>query len=164
MTQQPLRLPSNVPEVLAEEVRRYGNVGVETGALLLTAPGDLTVTTVALAGQQGIQRGLGLFVITLPAFDALFTYAENHELQVRAMVHSHPEEAFLSYVDRQQGLRMRGFISAVIPTYADPPPLPEHWGWWRYDKDWHPDEPARVAADIPPAEILIFDAGGVRGH
>jgi len=164
MTRQRLSIPANAVEAIVEDVRRYGLHHVETGALLLTKPGEHVILAAALAGEAGIERSEGLFIITLPAFDALFTYAEDHGLQVRAMVHSHPREAFLSPTDRRYGLRMRGFLSAVVPTYADPPVTPQAWGWWRYDDDWHPTEPAEATGADTSAQVLTFDAGGVREH
>lgn len=164
MTEDQLRISANVVAELVREVRHHGHVPEETGALLLTAPGDREVIAVALAGLDGIQRGEGLFAIILPAFDALFTYAEEQGLQVRAMVHSHPREAFLSYVDRQHGLRVRGFLSAVIPTYRNPPAGPEAWGWWRYDGDWHTAEPAIMVEHGPVAKVFTFDSRGIHDH
>lgn len=161
MTGLQLRIPANAVESLVREVRRRGRASEETGALLLTEPDGCDVVALALAGGDGIQRDIGLFVITMPAFDSLFTFAENEGLQVRAMVHSHPREAFLSLVDRQHGLRVRGFISAVIPTYRNPPADPGEWGWWSYQGDWHAVEPATVAEHGPVAKVFTFDSGGI---
>ncbi|GLZ32030.1 hypothetical protein Lesp02_42180 [Lentzea sp. NBRC 105346] len=161
MTEDQLVISTNSVESLIKAVRRHGLAWEETGALLLTTPEKWDVVAVALAGDDGIQRGKGLFVITLPAFDALFTYAEEQDLQVRAMVHSHPYEAFLSPVDRQHGLRVRGFISAVIPTYGDPPVDPSDWGWWRFEDDWHPTQPAIMVEHGPVAKVFTFDSGGL---
>ena len=160
----PLRLHPTGVEALLQDVLRYGQRDLETGGLLLTAPGHRDTVVLALAGTAGIQRQTGLFVITMPALDSIFTYAEESGLQARAMVHSHKRTAFLSRTDRERGLRVRGFLSAVIPTYADPPRHPDRWGWWRHDSDWHPVEPAALNSTLPATRIVTFGADGVREH
>ncbi|WP_433358735.1 hypothetical protein [Streptosporangium sp. CA-115845] len=151
-------------EELLGHVRGYGRRDVETGGLLITRPREAGVAVLALAGSAGIQRQRGLFVITMPALDAIFTYAEDRDLQVRAMFHSHKHRAFMSSTDRRSGLNAQGFISTIIPTYTDPPPDPSQWGWWRYEKDWHPTSPAVADQALSSTKIITFDAGGVLEH
>lgn len=162
MSATALSLPTNAIEAMLADVRHHGHQRLETGGLLLTRPGSQEVTTVAIAGCEGVHREWGLFVLTMPAFDALFSHAEDAGLQARAMWHSHERAAFLSRTDRQQGLRMRGFTSTVIPTYRTPPGDPGSWGWWTYDGgDWQESPPA-VAHPAATATIVSFDQGGVR--
>ncbi len=162
MIQPNLVVPAGAATRLCADIRQYGRSGVETGGLLLTTPGDPAVRVVAVAGTTGIVRGYGLFVITRPAFDAIFTWAEDHELQVRAMVHSHPDEAFLSPTDREGGLRVRGFYSAVVPTFADPPEDPAAWLWWTFASDWVPMLAPRLDSTADLTSSVVFDGDGVR--
>jgi proteasome lid subunit RPN8/RPN11 len=162
MSQPNLIVPASAAIRLCADIRRFGELDVETGGLLLTDPGDSTVRVVAVAGITGITRRHGLFVITRPAFDAIFTWAEDHELQVRAMVHSHPKKAFLSRTDREGGLLVRGFQSAVVPTFVNPPADPAAWGWWTYDSDWVQSPPPRNDSTTIPTDSVVFDGDGVR--
>ncbi len=162
MSQPNLVVPAGVATRLCGDIRRHGQSGVETGGLLLTKPGDPVVRVVAVAGTTGIIRRYGLFVITRPAFDAMFTWAEDHNLQVRAMVHSHAEEAFLSRTDREGGLRVRGFYSAVVPTFADPPADPAGWRWWTYGSDWVQVQAPRLDSTANLTDCVVFDGDGVR--
>lgn len=162
---QPLHIPRGTLDALAAHVRRYGQDDLESGGFLLTQPGEPRTLMLALAGTAGIVRGPGLFIITAPALDRLFTHAERHGLQARAMIHSHPEEAFLSPTDRRYSLRIRGFLNAVVPDYATPPDDPAAWGWWRHEHDWIPCPPAQAVPDTPtPARTVTFDAEGIREH
>ena len=162
---EPLHIPRRALDALTAHLCRYGQDDLESGGFLLTRPGEPDILMLALAGTTGIVRGPGLFIITAPAFDRLFTHAEQHGLQVRAMIHSHPEEAFLSPTDRRYSLRVHGFINAVVPDYATPPDDPAAWGWWRHDHDWIPCPPAIAVPDTPiPARIVTFDAEGLYEH
>ncbi len=162
MSQSCLIVPSVVAARLCDDVGRYGQNGVETGGFLLTKPGSDMTHVVALAGAVGIIRQYGLFVITRPAFDAVFTWAEENDLRVRALVHSHAKEAFLSPTDRRGGLLVNGFASAVIPNFADPPRDPAAWRWWVYASDWIPASPPLTEDTATKADIVIFDGDGVR--
>ncbi len=158
----PLQLPRTAVDAIADHVAACGKQRLETGALLLTEPGDTTVTTIAIAGTTGVHRGYGRFVLTMPVIDRLFTYAETNNLQVVAHVHSHGRGAFLSPIDRTGTIRMTGFIAAVIPTFATPPRDPDRWGWWSFrDGDWH-DHPPAVMTDEGTVELVTVDADGVR--
>ncbi|HCT80364.1 MAG TPA: hypothetical protein DGG94_01030 [Micromonosporaceae bacterium] len=162
MSQPRFTLPALAATLVCAEVSRWGQAGVETGGFLLTKLGDPLVRVVALAGTTGIIRRYGLFVITRPAFDAIFTWAEDNDLQVRAMVHSHADKAFLSLTDREGGLRVRGFLSAVVPTFADPPCDPATWGWWTYTSDWASTSAPRLDAAANLVDSVVFDGDGVR--
>lgn len=158
----PLLLPANGVTALVAHIRTHGRQGVETGAVLLTAPGDATVATVALPGTLGVIRAPDRFILTMPVIDALFTYAEQHALQARVHVHSHGGAAFLSRTDRAGCLRMPGFVAAVVPTFRTPPLDPALWGWWSFaDGDWH-EHPAGTVYPSCPATVVTFDAEGVR--
>ncbi|TDD87336.1 hypothetical protein E1293_07990 [Actinomadura darangshiensis] len=160
----PLRINPGGFIDLLDDVRQHGQRDRETGALLLTAPGTDEVAVIALTADTGIRRRSDLFTITRPAFDSLFTYAEDAGLQVRAMIHSHRGAAFLSATDRTHGLNLRGFISAVIPDYACPSNRPDHWGWWRFNDSWIPTVPATLEESLPAPKIIKFDAEAVHDH
>ncbi|MFF9040428.1 hypothetical protein ACF090_33750 [Streptomyces sp. NPDC014892] len=159
-----LVLPASAVDPVLQEIRRHGLADQETGALLLTGRSDMQVLVVAVAGTTGIVRGRGLFTVSAVAYDRLFTFAEERSYRVRAMIHSHPEEAFLSRTDRAYSLRVPGFVSAVVPTYAAPPADPESWGWWRFDQDWEPCTAPVVDPGLSLVRTVVFDEEGVREY
>ena len=147
--------------VICDEVRRFGARELETGGFLLTSD-HRTVSHVALAGAAGIERDWGRFVVRREALDQLFTYAEDRDLRVAAMFHSHQHEAFLSPIDRTGGINMAGFTSMVIPTFEDPPTSTTSWGFWIFEaREWCHAEPW-AAVGIASVAPLRFDAKGVR--
>jgi hypothetical protein len=161
MTQ--LHLGADAVDTIIADVAWHGALGVETGALLLTPHGEPAVTVVALAGTAGIDRHSGLLVFSSAALNPLFSYAEDHDLQLRAQVHSHMYDAFLSPTDKAGNIRMPGFIASVVPNFATPEAHTNVWGWWTFDgTDWTPTEPALVTAQ--DTKFVIFDADGVRDY
>jgi proteasome lid subunit RPN8/RPN11 len=162
MSELNLVIPPTAATRLCTDIRRYGQSGVETGGFLLTKHGNPTVSVVAVAGTTGIVREYGLFIVTRPAFDTIFTWAEDNELQVRAMVHSHPEEAFMSRTDREGGLRVKDFRSAVVPTFNNPPEDPALWRWWTFTSDWAPTCAPRCDSTVTSTDSVVFDGDGVR--
>ncbi|MGW3015787.1 hypothetical protein [Streptomyces longwoodensis] len=159
-----LVLPVGAVDPVLEEIRRHGRADQETGALLLTGQSDMRVLVVAVAGTAGIVRAPGLFTVSAVAYDRLFTFAEERSYRVRAMIHSHPEEAFLSRTDRAYSLRVPGFVSAVVPTYTAPPADPALWGWWRFEQDWLPCTAPVVDPALLPMSTVVFDEEGVREY
>jgi len=164
MTLPQLHLGTHAIETMVDDVRQYGGLGVETGSLLLTPRGEPTVSVLALAGEAGVTRHRGLFVLSAAALNPLFDYAEDRDLQVRAQVHSHMFEAFLSPTDKAGNIRMHGFIAAVIPTFATPSSDVAVWAWWVFDDaEWVETRPATVAANLKTT-VITFDADGVHEH
>lgn len=162
---EPLRIPRRALDSITAHVQHYGQQELETGGFLLTEPQQPRVCVLALAGSTGIIRGEGLFVVTVPALDRLFTHAEDNGLQVRAMLHSHPAEAFLSMTDRRYSLRVHGFINAVVPDYATPTADAAAWGWWRHDGDWVTCPPPQFTTDdAHPLQVVVFDAEGLHAQ
>jgi len=157
----PLAVPAAAGLAIADEVRRYGALDVETGGFLLAPEGTGSVCTVALAGTSGIIRRHLQLQISELALDQLFAYAGERGCWVPAQFHSHAGEALLSRTDREHGLRVPGFVSAVIPGFADPSTNLDIWTWWRFDQgDWHPaDSPSTGGCDL---RQVIFDEDGVR--
>ncbi|WML82340.1 hypothetical protein [Streptomyces sp. VNUA74] len=159
-----LALPTGAVGPVLKEIRRHGLADQETGALLLTGQSDMCVRVVAVAGTAGIVREPDLFTVSAVAYDRLFTFAEERSYRVRAMIHSHPEEAFLSRTDRAYSLRVPGFVSAVVPTYTAPPADPVSWGWWRFEQDWVPCTAPVADPAVPPVRTVVFDEEGVREY
>ncbi len=156
-----LDLPAPAGPAIAAEVGRYGALGVETGGFLLAPEGTGSVCTVAFAGARGITRHQLQLQISEIALDQLFGFAEQHGSWVPAQFHSHAGQAFLSQTDREYGLRVPGFISAVIPGFTEPPEHPDAWTWWRFDDpDWN--ETSRPQAGYGDVRQVIFDEDGVR--
>ena len=96
MIESALLLPQGAIDAIVDHIAAHGARGVETGGFLLTRPGDSLVVAVALTGSSGVTRRRDLFIVSVPVIDRLFTYAEDRDLQVRAHLHSHAREAFLS--------------------------------------------------------------------
>jgi proteasome lid subunit RPN8/RPN11 len=159
---EPLLLPVSSVAPLTSHVRGHGTAGVETGAILLAPIGTETITTIALAGTNGVVRRQDLFVMNMRVIDAIFSYAEQLGLQARVHLHSHRGGAFLSDTDRAGGIRVPGFIAAVLPTYRNPPSDPKRWGWWSFSgTDWNSRSPAELVRDLPTT-IITADAEGIR--
>jgi hypothetical protein len=157
-----LRLPRGALGSIAEHVRHYGAKGLETGAFLLAdeaAPSIVVV--VAFSGERGVTRRPDLFHVSGRALERLFTWADELRMRVRAQLHSHRREAFLSRTDQNHGLSVRGFTSAVIPNFVDPPRDPVRWGWWRFDGDaWLAIPPASLTETA--VRFITFDEDGIR--
>lgn len=157
----PFALPTAAGQVIAEEVRQFGQRRVETGGFLLVPREHTTVTVVAFAGEAGIIRKRLLFHVSALALDQLFGFADQRSCWVPAQFHSHAAGAFLSFTDQQLGLRVNGFTSAVIPCFADPPAGVAAWGWWRFStEDWAPCRSPRIEGG--GLEVVTFDEEGVR--
>lgn len=158
-----LLIPRDAVTALVADVAAYGAQDVETGAFLLTQRGCNDVSVLALLGTEGVVRHRGRLEVSATVMDPLFTFAEDRDLQVRAQVHSHKGDAFLSLVDRRGNIRVPGFTAAVIPTYRTPPAEPQRWGWWTYrTPDWTKSLPGLTTEDS--AHVITVDAGGVRDH
>jgi proteasome lid subunit RPN8/RPN11 len=158
-----LDVPAAAGPAIAAEVRRYGELDVETGGFLLAPEGTGSVCTVAFVGTSGIIRRRLQLQISEIALDQLFAFAGEQGCWVPAQFHSHAGGAFLSRTDREYGLRVPGFISAVIPGFADPPMSLDAWTWWRFDRgEWHTvGSPSAGGCDL---RQVVFDDDGVRGR
>lgn len=160
MIDDPLGLSAEAASAIVDDVRFHGRRGVESGSILLTRRGERDVQLVAIAGERGITRRHGLFMLSSSALNPLFDLAEDYDLQLRAQVHSHGGEAFLSRTDRAGNIRLPGFIASVIPNFADPPKDVASWGWWVFTgEDWAPADPATPSAATP--RVVTFDADGI---
>jgi hypothetical protein len=156
-----LVLPEAAGQVIVADVARYGCEQLETGGFMLAPVGTDSVTAIARAGTKGIVRRRELFQVSELALDALFARAEAHELWIPAQYHSHGLGAFMSDCDVEHGLSVAGFISVIVPFFANPPRDPSAWGWWRFDGDWITLAPS--APMIGEVAVSVFDEDGVRG-
>lgn len=156
-----LTVPRETSHAIVGEVRRYGAKDVETGGFLLAPRGSEAITTVAFAGVKGIVRHRLYFEISEIALDRLFGFAEDAGCSIPAQFHSHAGLAFLSRTDREHGLRVPDFISAVIPDFTAPPEEMSAWTWWRFNHgDWHAtNSPRTTNGDL---HLIIFDEDGIR--
>lgn len=159
-----LSISTDLVAELTRDVAGHGALECETGGFLLAQreksgeAGHLDV--LALARNSGIQRRRDLFVISATAIERLFTWAGEQELAIRAQVHSHRKQAFLSPTDERHGFAVERFITTVIPSYATPPIHPAQWGWWRYvGTRWTPTESPSVTRGT--VVTVDFDEDGV---
>ena len=128
---------------LVDDIRLYGQRGVESGAWLL-------------AGSQDRNQ-----VVSAKALSRLFEWAADDDLVVVAQVHSHLFSAFMSEADSRFGFRAEGFVSSIVPNAREAPPSPAGWGWWVLAGGaWHAGTPALVTPGS--AQIVWFDEDGVR--
>jgi proteasome lid subunit RPN8/RPN11 len=156
-----LILPNTILEPLNAHIRSYGVDDAEAGAFLLGPYSQPIADVLVFAEGVGVERSRGLFRVSGKAVEQLFAWADEHDLRVWGQVHSHPRGSFLSDTDETYGFRVRGFLSAVVPNYANPPDRPEDWGWWTFDgAAWVEAEAAAVA--VADARIYRFDETGVR--
>jgi hypothetical protein len=154
-----LSVAEEVVGVLLAEVEAYGAVPQETGAFLLSredAPDELSL--VAVPGSQGVRRHRDLFEISGETMAELFERAADEALTIRAQLHSHRRSAFLSRTDLEHGFSVEGFVTCVVPRYADPPREPALWSWWRFERGLWNGCPAPVVT--PGACERIDFAGG----
>jgi hypothetical protein len=154
-----LILPDAGLTALGREVARFGGAGVETGAFLIGEPTEIRPAVLALAGQVGIGRSPRQFRVSAAAIAVLFDWVGNNGWRIFAQVHSHAGQAFLSESDLRHGFAVDGFVTAIVPRFADPPVDPTSWGWWRFSQQWLPIP----APDVHPGEIQVvrFDETGV---
>jgi hypothetical protein len=147
-----LTIRKGAVDLLLREVESYGAIPTETGAFLLAredAPDELSI--VAVPGPVEVVRRRNLFQVSAETLGGLFDLASEEELLIRAQLHSHGRGAFLSRVDLEHGFDVEGFVTCVVPRYADPPREPAGWSWWRFESgEW-----ARC-----PSPVVV--AGGCR--
>lgn len=153
-----LLIPRTACVAIQQEVKCWGRHPAETGAFLLGK--DRTVDVIAWAGERDIARRRDQFAVGGLALAVMFEWADSQHLTVLALLHSHRREAFLSPVDLQYGFDVPGFVSAIVPFYADPPEDPSDWRWWRYQARWQELAPPAVVES--PFSEITFDSDGVR--
>ncbi|MDP9226030.1 MAG: hypothetical protein M3P18_19765 [Actinomycetota bacterium] len=160
--EESITVPESAIDLIADEILVFGQQNVETGGFVLAAREDSVVSKVALAGEAGIVRHRNLFQISERALDRLFTFADDHGMWIPAQFHSHRLAAFLSPTDKQHGLKVEGFTSVVVPTYAAPPRDITCWGWWRFEAgEWRDAELCRLVEGA--VSVIRFDEDGARG-
>ena len=163
MSDGALEVPQVAVDAILSEVRRYGSGDLETGGFFLVEAGARdTVTAIAMAGQEGIERSWGSFRISATAIDVLFGWADERGLRIPAQFHSHGRGSRLSPIDRREGFNVPRFVSCVVPRYDNPPCEVARWGWWLFSgRAWVATEPASVITG--EVETVTFDENGVAG-
>jgi hypothetical protein len=155
-----LIVPKVCLSVIYEEVKRYGECDLETGGFFLTKNDSNEIDVVAFAAEIGITRSWGLFQVSGKAIEKLFDWADGEELHVAAQVHSHGLSSFLSETDINYGFSVDGFQTTVIPSYCNPPFLPQQWRWWRFTNHrWI--EVASPELGGQNCRIIKFDERGI---
>lgn len=155
----PLSLSTASVETIVSEVAAWGATDLETGGFLL-GDHDGAIGWVALSAAAGIRRRRDQFVVSGRAMSVLFGFADELGYAIRAQFHSHGARAFLSKSDLRHGFSVNGFVTAVLPTYAEPPAAPSAWGWWTYSRQWIPTPPPVVVPG--DTRVVRFDEDGVR--
>ena len=148
---------------MVNHVARYGSTGVESGGFLL-APSGGDVEVVALTGSArgGIGRKADQFIISGTANVVLCEWAEYADLRIVAQFHSHHIGTELSPIDETGGMRVKDFVSIVIPGFAKPETDVSKWGWWSFNGQiWH----SRSAFHLVKGQTstIVFDERGIHG-
>ena len=158
-----LRLPRTAIDTIVEDVRRHGAIGLESGAWLMASESDPTlVTHIALLGDRGILRRPDQLIVSGKALALLLDWADRGALVVRAQVHSHGREAFMSDTDRRFGMTVEGFIAGIVPWARVASTVVDDWRWWTFKQgEWS----TRLAPETTDDAVLTveFDEDGVRG-
>jgi hypothetical protein len=162
MTAQDLTLTAAVVDEVITETAAFGSARLETGGFLMASAGSNAVCSVAMAGDAGIVRTWNQFQISDQALDRLFSYADSNQLWLPIQFHSHQFDAGMSRTDAQHGLRVEGFISAILPTFAHPPDAVGEWNWWQFTSGRWRGCPPPVVVPAPVSLVVSFDEGGVR--
>lgn len=159
-----LRLPAEAVEAIVREVATWGRLGRESGVLLLASADEpLVVDAIGQPLDVGITRRRDEFAISGLALAQLFAHLDECDRVVAALIHSHGKRAFLSDVDLEHGFSVEGFVSSIVPSYADPPSEVRRWGWWIFlDGRW---QDAEVPEVFPGGFLKIeFDEAGARAR
>jgi hypothetical protein len=151
-----------VVDAVVDETRTYGDRNLETGGFLTAATNSDDITGAAVAGTRGIVRRADLFQISERALARLFSYADDKGLWMPVQFHSHRFGPGMSLTDALHGLRVEGFISTILPRFADPPKDVSQWGWWQFtDGEWF-SFPAISIDRQKLGPVIVFDEDGVR--
>lgn len=161
----PLRLPTNIVEGLLSAALEFGQQDLETGGFLLADDQDV-VRALALTGERGIERHWGLFVVSGAVVEQVCQWAADHDLRVASLVHTHKRSAHMSKTDRNNGFRVEGFRSVIIPSFANPPTTLASWGWYVFENgNWRLDRPGELIGEPATDEngqVVVIDEQGVR--
>jgi hypothetical protein len=155
-------MASGVVHAVVAETRVYGARNLETGGFLTAPTNSDDISGVVVAGTTGIERRADLFQISERALDRLFSYADDKRLWMPVQFHSHRFGSGMSLTDELHGLRVEGFISTILPRFANPPGDGSQWGWWQFmDGEWRPFPPISIDRQ-ESGPVLVFDEDGVR--
>jgi hypothetical protein len=158
-----LLLPVSGIETIVRDIRHFGAAGVESGSWLTASERDPDhIDGVALLGARGIVRRPDQLIVSGKAMARLLDWADRKALVVRAQVHSHGREAFMSETDGRFGLTVEGFIAAIVPDARIASASVADWRWWEFEQGaWSTRlAPATTNRAI---QVVEFDEDGVRG-
>jgi hypothetical protein len=143
-----LKVRRGLIDHLVGDVIVHGERTEEAGAFLLASEETPELLdTIAIPGRSGVTRKRDLFAIASEAILELFEKAAREDLAIRAQVHSHRREAFLSPTDLEYGFSVEGFVTCVVPWYGNPSEDPRRWGWWIFGSDaWNECGPPLIVA------------------
>jgi hypothetical protein len=157
-----MTVKTGVIDSVVEETTKYGSWRLETGGFLFGDTGTYEISGVAMAGDMGITRQPDLFEISERALDRLFTYAGDQDIWLPVQFHSHELYSDMSLADERYGLNAEGFVSTILPSFANPPTDPSNWGWCQFEAGlWR----RCASASVVPGKaltVVVFDEGGVR--
>ncbi len=132
-----LSLGPGVLETTQDVLRTESNGSREALTIWAGRPRDATTVLVSHVITPVVEADHDWLTISLPERTAIATYLRGEQLLAVADIHTHPEAAFLSKIDRRRPFSSRnGFYALVIPNFATDPPAA---GWRCYvaiDGDW----------------------------
>jgi hypothetical protein len=115
-------LPSAALSHAIMEMARDGRQGNEGIAMWLGTRRDglAKVTHVAVLRGPGVQKGPDLITLSPAMMNKITLRAADLGLSLLGQIHSHGTEhgTSLSFTDREQGIRVLGYLSVVAPGYA----------------------------------------------
>jgi hypothetical protein len=113
-----LRIPSRAVEHSLELIRGVGEAHREVAVFWLGSPSTFFVDTIVLPVGRGVQWNRLSLRLSEEWMVVLGEVCERRELVVLGAVHSHPEAAFFSAIDRDAFFHAPDCVSVVLPSYG----------------------------------------------
>ena len=115
-----LQIPSGLLEISLQDLRSWGQQGVESIVFFLGRGLDShrVVHTIALAEEPGISRGSGLLRVSEDWMLELTDLCAEREEFIVGHMHSHGTSAFHSETDEHHIFHAPGCFSLVVPSFA----------------------------------------------
>lgn len=113
-----VRLPIGAIERSLDAIRRVGAGWREIALFWLGSPDDLVVDLVVLPTGPGVRWDSLSLRLSETWMLALAELCDERGVVVLGGVHSHPEAAFMSPVDRDAFFHAPDFVSVVVPSYG----------------------------------------------
>lgn len=135
----PLRLSlgPGVLEATQEVLRTESDGSREALTLWAGRPRDASTVLVSHVITPVVEADHDWLTISLLERTAIAAYLRREQLLAVADIHTHPEAAFLSDIDRQRPFSSRdGFYAFVIPNFATDAPGDGWRCYVAFDGDW----------------------------